>query len=412
MSRVLHRAGGTPPVAVGGEGIRLRLADGTTIIDASGGAAVACLGHGNRRVAEAIGRQAGAMAYAHTGFFSSEPAERLAEMILDGSPGGLTHAYFCSSGSEGTEAGLKLARQYFVEIGQPRRTRFIARRQSYHGNTLGALAAGGNMMRRAMFEPVLSGAFSHVSPCFAYRFQGRDETEAGYVDRLADELEAEFQRLGPETVIAFMAEPVVGATSGCVAAVAGYFERMRAVCDRHGALLILDEVMCGMGRTGTTHAWDQEGVTPDIQVIAKGLGGGYQPIGGILIAGRVVDAVRAGSGAFMHGHTYQAHPVACAGALEVQRVIAEDGLLANVRAMGARLEQALTERLGNHPHVGDIRGRGLFWAIEFVADRASRAAFDPKLRLNERVKQAAMAEGVAIYPMGGTIDGRQGDHVI
>ncbi|MGA9868091.1 MAG: aspartate aminotransferase family protein [Acetobacteraceae bacterium] len=412
MSRVLHRAGGTPSVAVGGEGICLRLADGRSIIDASGGAAVACLGHGNRRVAEAIGRQAGAMAYAHTGFFSSEPAERLADMILDGSPGGLTHAYFCSSGSEGTEAALKLARQYFVEIGQPERTRFIARRQGYHGNTLGALAAGGNMMRRALYEPILSPAFSHVSPAFAYRFQRRDETEAQYVTRLADELEAEFQRLGPENVVAFIAEPVVGATSGCVAAPPGYFERMRAICDRHGALLILDEVMCGMGRTGTTHAWQQEGVTPDIQVVAKGLGGGYQPIGGILIGGRVVEAVRAGSGAFMHGHTYQAHPVACAGALEVQRVIAEEGLVANVAAMGTRLEQGLIERLGNHPHVGDIRGRGLFWAMEFVADRASRRVFDPALRLNERVKQAALDEGIAIYPMGGTIDGRQGDHVI
>jgi len=412
VSRVLHRAGGTPPVAVGGEGIRLRLADGRSIIDASGGAAVACLGHGNRRVAEAIGRQAGAMAYAHTGFFSSEPAERLADMILDGSPGGLTHAYFCSSGSEGTEAALKLARQYFVEIGQPERTRFIARRQGYHGNTLGALAAGGNMMRRALYEPILSPAFSHVSPAFAYRFQRRDETEAQYVARLADELEAEFQRLGPESVVAFIAEPVVGATSGCAAAPPGYFERVRAICDRHGALLILDEVMCGMGRTGTTHAWQQEGVTPDIQVIAKGLGGGYQPIGGILIGGRIVDAVRTGSGSFMHGHTYQAHPVACAGALEVQRVIAEEGLVANVAAMGARLEQGLTERLGNHSHVGDIRGRGLFWAVEFVTDRASRGVFDPALRLNERVKQAALDEGVAIYPMGGTIDGRQGDHVI
>ncbi len=412
MSRVLHRSGAIPPVAVGGDGIRLHLADGHAIIDASGGAAVACIGHGNRRVAEAIARQAGALAYAHTGTFSSEPAERLAELILDGTPGGLTHAYFCSSGSEGTEAALKLARQYFAEIGQPRRTRFIARRQSYHGNTLGALAAGGNMMRRALYEPLLSQAFTHVSPCFAYRFKRNDESEAQYLDRLTEELEAEFQRLGPETVIGFIAEPVVGATAGCVTALPGYFERVRAICDRHGALLILDEVMCGMGRTGTTHAWEHEGVTPDIQVIAKGLGGGYQPIGGVLIAGRIVEAIRAGSGGFMHGHTYQAHPVACAGALEVQRIIREQDLVANVRRMGARLEQALAERLGNHPHIGDIRGRGLFWAVEFVADRASRAVFNPALRLNERVKQETLAEGVAIYPMGGTIDGRQGDHVI
>jgi adenosylmethionine-8-amino-7-oxononanoate aminotransferase len=412
MSRVLHRSGAIPPTAIGGEGIYLHTADGRKIIDASGGAAVACLGHGNKRIAEAIGKQAASMAYAHTGTFISQPAEDLADIILQDQPGGLTHAWFCSSGSEGNEAALKLARQYFVEIGQPQRTRFIARRQSYHGTTLGALAAGGNMMRRALYEPILGQAFSLVSPCFAYRFKRDDETDAQYLDRLADELEAEFQRLGPENVIAFLAEPVVGATTGCVAALPGYFKRVREICDRHGALLILDEVMCGMGRTGTMHAWEQEGVTPDIQVIAKGLGSGYQPIGGLLISGRIVQALHHGSGGFMHGQTYQAHPVACAAALEVQRIIREDNLLENVRAMGARLETALTERFGNHRHVGDIRGRGLFWAIEFVQDRASKQIFDPALKLNERVKQAGIARGVATYPMGGTIDGTRGDHVI
>ncbi len=411
-SRVLHRAGGAPPIAASGEGIYLTLANGQKIIDGSGGAAVACLGHGNRRIAEAIGRQAATLAYAHTGFFSSQSAEDLAHIVLDGEPGGLSHAYFCSSGSEGTEAALKLARQYFVELGQQQRTHIIARRQGYHGNTLGALAAGGNMMRRALYEPILSNAFSLVSPCFAYRFQRDDETDAQYVDRLADELEAEFLRLGPDTVVAFMAETVVGATTGCVAALPGYFKRMREVCDRHGALLILDEVMCGMGRTGTMHAWEQEGITPDLQVVAKGLGGGYQPIGGVLIAGKIVDAINHGSGGFMHGHTYQAHPVACAAALEVQRIIRDDNLLENVRAMGARLETALTERFGNHRHVGDIRGRGLFWALEFVTDRASKQVFDPALKFNERVKREALANGVALYPMGGTIDGSRGDHII
>jgi adenosylmethionine-8-amino-7-oxononanoate aminotransferase len=412
MSRVLHRSGGMPPVAVGGEGIRLRLADGREIIDASGGAAVACLGHGNARVAAAIGRQAATLAYAHTGFFTSEPAEALADLILQGSPGGLTHAWFCSSGSEGTEAALKLARQYFVECGQPARTRFIARRQSYHGNTLGALAAGGNMARRALYQPILSDAFTHVSPAFAYRFRNEGESEAQYVDRLAAELEAEFARLGPETVIGFIAEPVVGATAGCVPPPAGYFRRVREICDRHGALLILDEVMCGMGRTGTMHAWEQEGVSPDLQIVAKGLGGGYQPIGGILIAERIVAALAAGSGAFVHGHTYQAHPVACAAALEVQRIIREDGLVDNVRAMGTRLEATLTERFGNHAHVGDIRGRGLFWSIELVSDRATKRVFDPAMKLHERVKRAALERGLAVYPMGGTIDGKQGDHVL
>jgi adenosylmethionine-8-amino-7-oxononanoate aminotransferase len=411
-SRVLHRSGGQPPVAVSGDGIYLQLADGSRIIDASGGAAVSCLGHGNRRIAEAIGRQAAAMAYAHTGTFSSQPAEDLAHIVLDGEPGDLSHAYFCSSGSEGTEASLKLARQYFVEIGQPQRVHFIARRQGYHGNTLGALAAGGNLMRRALYEPILSPAFSLVSPCFAYRFQNQGESDAQYVDRLANELEAEFQRLGPDTVAAFLAETVVGATTGCVTALPGYFRRVREICDRHGALLILDEVMCGMGRTGTMHAWEQEGIAPDLQVVAKGLGGGYQPIGGVLIARQIVEAISNGSGGFMHGHTYQAHPVACAAALEVQRIIRDDGLLENVRAMGARLETALNERFGNHRHVGDIRGRGLFWALEFVSDRATKQVFDPALKVNDRVKRAALANGVAIYPMGGTIDGRHGDHVL
>jgi adenosylmethionine-8-amino-7-oxononanoate aminotransferase len=412
MSRVLHRSGAIPPVAVGGEGIFLHLADGTKVIDASGGAAVACLGHGNQRIAEAIGRQAATMAYAHTGTFISQPAEDLADIILRDEPGGLTRAWFCSSGSEGNEAALKLARQYFMELGQPQRTRFISRRQGYHGTTLGALAAGGNMMRRSLYEPILSHAFSLVSPCFAYRFKRDDETDAQYVDRLAGELDWEFQRVGPDSVIAFLAETVVGATTGCVTAVAGYFKRVREICDRYGALLILDEVMCGMGRTGTMHAWEQEGISPDIQVIAKGLGSGYQPIGGLLIAGRVVDALHRGSGGFMHGQTYQAHPVACAAALEVQRIIREDNLLDNVRAMGARLETALTERFGNHRHVGDVRGRGLFWAIELVAERASKRVFHPGLKMNERVKREALARGVATYPMGGTIDGTQGDHVI
>ena len=412
MSRVLHRSGGTPPVAVGGHGVWLRLADGREILDGSGGAAVACLGHGDARVAAAIGAQAGRLAYAHTGFFTSEPAEALADAILEGSPGGLTHAWFCSSGSEGTEAAVKLARQYFTEIGQPARTCFIARRQSYHGNTLGALSAGGNMARRALYQPILSEAFSHVSPAFAYRFQNDHEDEAAYVDRLAAELEAEFARLGPERVIGFIAEPVVGATAGCVPAPAGYFRRVREICDRHGALLILDEVMCGMGRTGTMHAWEQEGVAPDLQIVAKGLGGGYQPIGGILISGRIIAALAAGSGGFVHGHTYQAHPVACAAALEVQRIIRADGLLENVRAMGARLEAGLTERFGNHAHVGDIRGRGLFWAIELVSERAGKMVFDPARKLHERVKREALARGLAVYPMGGTIDGMAGDHVL
>jgi len=413
-SRVLHRnlRGAPPPIAVGGHGVWLRAADGREVLDASGGAAVSCLGHQHPRIVEAIRRQAGALAYAHTSFFSSEPAEALAEELVGHEPGGLAWAYFVSGGSEAVEAALKMARQYFVEIGQPARGNFIARRQSYHGNTLGALAAGGNAWRREPYAPLLSHAFSHVSPAFAYHEQRDHETEAEFTTRLAQELEAEFQRLGPDTVAAFVAEPVVGATAGCVPAPAGYFRAVREVCDRHGALLILDEVMCGMGRTGTLHAWEQEGVTPDIEAIAKGLGGGYQPIGAVLASGRVVGALRVGSGSFQHGHTYLAHPTACAAALAVQQVIREDGLLARVQERGSLLERLLTERLGNHRHVGDIRGRGLFQGIELVADRSTKAAFDPKLKLHARVKAAAFARGLGCYPAGGTVDGVRGDHVL
>jgi adenosylmethionine-8-amino-7-oxononanoate aminotransferase len=413
MSHVVHRSlRATPPKAVRGEGIHVFDEHGRAIIDGSSGAAVSCLGHGHPEIIAAMKRQADQLCYAHTGFFSCEAAEELADLLVGHAPGGLTHVYFCSSGSEGNEAALKIARQYFYETGQPQRTQFIARRQSYHGNTLGALAAGGNAMRRAPYAPILADAFSHVAPCYPYRDQQPGETDAHYVQRLADELEAEFQRLGPQNVIAFIAETVVGATLGCVTALPGYFPTMRAVCDRHGALLILDEVMCGIGRCGTMHAWEAEGVSPDIQIIAKGLGGGYQPIGGILVGGRIIEGIAAGSGSFMHGHTYQAHPMACAAAVAVQQVIARDKLLANVGAMGARLEQRLHERLGNLPHTGQIRGRGLFWAVEFVVDRASKATFPPQRKLSQRIKEAAFAGGLACYPMGGTIDGIHGDHVL
>ena len=412
-SRILYRSlRETPPPAVGGHGVWLIAADGREILDGSGGAAVSCLGHQHPRVLEAMARQSEKLAFAHTGFFTSEPAEELAQELLGHEPGGLAYLYPVSGGSEAIEAALKMARQYFLEIGQPQRTRFIARRQSYHGNTLGALAAGGNAWRREPYKPLLADAFSHVTPAFAYREKRDEETEDAFVRRLIAELEAEFERLGPDTVAGFIAEPVVGATIGCVPASEGYFRAVRELCDRHGALLILDEVMCGMGRTGTLHAWEQEGITPDIQVVAKGLGGGYQPIGATLATNRVVDALRAGSGAFQHGHTYLAHPMACAAALAVQRVIREDNLLARVREMGELLEQRLTERFGNHRHVGDIRGRGLFRAIEIVKDRASKATFDPALKTHARIKKAAFERGLACYPMGGTVDGKSGDHVL
>jgi adenosylmethionine-8-amino-7-oxononanoate aminotransferase len=412
-SRVLHRSlREAPPKAIGGEGVWLIAEDGRKVLDASGGAAVSCLGHQHPRLLQAMAKQASKLAYAHTAFFSSEPAEMLAETLVGHEPGGLAYAYFVSGGSEAIEASIKLARQYFIERGEPQRRHFIARRQSYHGNTLGALAAGGNAWRREPYAPLLSSAFSHVTPAFAYHERRDHEQDGDFVARLAAELEAEFQRLGPDTIAAFIAEPVVGATAGCVTAPDGYFRAVRAICDRHGALLILDEVMCGMGRTGTTHAWEQEGIAPDIQAIAKGLGGGYQPIGAMLARGAIIDTIRDGSGAFQHGHTYLAHPLACAAALEVQRVIHDENLLDRVKERGRQLEQRLTERFGNHRHVGDIRGRGLFWAVELVADRASRTSFDPALKLHQKIKAAAFANGLGCYPSGGTVDGRRGDHVL
>ncbi|WP_291296036.1 aspartate aminotransferase family protein [Elioraea sp.] len=410
-SRILHRTlRARPPVAVSASGLWIEDDQGNRYADACGGAAVSCLGHAHPAVVEAVRDQVGRLEYVHTGFFSNQPAEDLADVLLTDAPAGLTHAYFVSGGSEAVEAALKLARQYFVERGETGRTHFIARRQSYHGNTLGALAVGGNMARRAIYAPILMQA-SHVDPCFAYRFQEPGETEEEYGLRAAQSLEDEILRHPPGTVAAFLAETVVGATAGSVPPVAGYFKRIREICDRHGVLLILDEVMSGMGRCGSLHACTPEGIAPDILVVAKGLGAGFQPIGALLVAGNIIAAIRDGSGSFQHGHTYLSHPVACAAALAVQRELREGGLVARVGAMGEVLSDLLTERFGNHAHVGDIRGRGLFWSIELVEDRASKRPFDPARKLHARVKEAAMARGLLVYPMGGTIDGTVGDHV-
>ncbi|QKH33819.1 aspartate aminotransferase family protein [Achromobacter pestifer] len=411
-THVMHRSlRQTPPVAVRGQGVWVYDSAGRSYLDGSGGAAVSCLGHNHPDVQAAMHAQIDALAYAHTSFFTTEVAEQLAERLVADAPPGISHAYFVSGGSEAVEAALKMARQYFVEIGQPERRHIVARRQSYHGNTLGALAVGGNAWRRAQFAPLLIEV-EHVSPCYAYRDQREDESAEQYGERLAQELEQTFERLGPGTVMAFVAEPVVGATAGAVTAVPGYFRRIREVCDRHGVLLIADEVMCGMGRTGTLYAVEQEGVTPDLITIAKGLGGGYQPIGAVMVQQRIVAAMQQGSGFFQHGHTYLGHAIACAASLAVQDVIRRDGLLARVQAQGAGLRQRLDSALGAHPHVGDIRGRGLFMGVELVQDRASKQTFDPALSLHARIKREAMARGLMVYPMGGTIDGRQGDHVL
>jgi len=412
MTKIFHR---NPkqnlPVAVGGEGIVLIDSQGRRYIDACGGAAVSCLGHGHARVIAAIKQQVEQLAYAHTAFFTTAPAEELAELLTAAAPGTLNHVYFLSGGSEAVEAGLKLARQYFVETGQPQRQLFIARRQSYHGNTLGALAIGGNAWRREAFLPLLIQAH-HVAPCYAYRDQLHGETDQQYVQRLADELEQKILELGADKVAAFVAETVVGATAGAVPPVADYFRKIRAICDKYGVLLILDEVMSGMGRTGYLFACEEDGIVPDIVLIAKGLGAGYQAIGAMLCTDRIYAAITAGSGFFQHGHTYIGHATACAAALAVQQTIQDEDLLSNVLARGEQLRAALRQALAEHPHVGDVRGRGLFVGVELVAERDTKAAIDPVLRTHAKVKAEAMSRGLLVYPMGGTIDGKSGDHIL
>lgn len=412
MSHVFPRhCHATFPTAVGGDGCYLIDADGKRYFDGSGGAAVSCLGHSNDRVKQAIKDQVDKLAFAHTGFFTSEPAEALAALLVEHAPEGIDRVYFVSGGSEAVEAAIKLARQYHVERGEPQRRHVIARRQSYHGNTLGALAAGGNAWRQAQFAPLLIEV-SHIAPCYEYAERRETESLADYGQRVADELEAEILRLGEDSVMAFLAEPVVGATLGAVPAVEGYFTRIREICDRYGVLLILDEVMCGMGRTGHLFACEAEEVRPDILCIAKGLGAGYQPIGAMLCSAEIYRAVADGSGFFQHGHTYIGHPVAAAAGLAVVREMLEKDLPRQVRARGAYLETRLRGAFGQHPHVGDIRGRGLFWGVELVADRETRRPFAQKHGLAGKLKKAAFGEGLICYPMPGTRDGKIGDHVL
>ena len=412
MSHVFGRnAKTTLPVAVAGEGCYLIDADGKRYLDGSGGAAVSCLGHSNQSVKDAVKNQIDDLAFAHTGFFTSKPAESLGDKLIAHAPAGLDRVYFVSGGSEAVEAAIKLARQYHVERGDSDRHILIARRQSYHGNTIGALSASGNLWRRQMFQPILLET-SHISPCYAWRDQQDGETTSAYGQRVANELEAEILRLGADKVMAFIAEPVVGATLGAVPAVEGYFRRIREICDQYGVLLILDEVMCGMGRTGHIYACEEDGVAPDILTIAKGLGAGYQPIGAMLASATIFDTIANGSGFFQHGHTYLGHPVATAGASAVLDIIGTDDMMETVRNKGTRLRAALTDRFGQHPHVGDIRGRGLFQGMEFVEDRESKTPFDPAKAVNKIFKAAAFEAGLICYPMGGTIDGQHGDHVL
>ncbi|KAL7949185.1 pyridoxal phosphate-dependent transferase [Trichoderma barbatum] len=418
-SAVLHRDLKQVPFRViSSSGFYLQFDDGRRILDATGGAAVSCIGHGDLRVIDAITAQAKTLDYCHTMFYSCPSAEDLCKQLITSTNGQMAKAFIVSSGSEAMEAAMKLCRQYFIELSipEPSRTHFIARRESYHGTTLGALSVGCHLGRRAIYEPILMKNISHVSPCNAYRNKMGNESIAEYVARLAKELDDEFQRVGSQNVCAFIAEPVVGAALGCIPAVEGYFKAMKAVCDKYGALLVLDEVMCGMGRTGTMHAWEQEGVVPDIQTIGKGLGGGYAPIAGLLVGHRVIKTLENGSGRFSHGQTYQAHPISCAAAAEVHRIMQSEDLVHNASRMGKYLGSLLKQKLGHHRYVGDIRGRGLFWGIEFIKDKDSKAPFDRELDIAMLVHQKGLglteSNGILLYPGSGTVDGKLGDHIL
>ena len=422
MTHVFHRQLKSPlPVAVSGQGAYIIDSTGKRYLDASGGAAVSCLGHSDAEVVAAVKAQLDRLPFAHTGFFTTEAMEELADRLVAAAPRpegeeaagtrALDKVYFVSGGSEAVEAALKLARQACLDRGEPGRDLFIARRQSYHGNTLGALAVGGNAWRREPFQPLLMPA-EHIAPCYAYREQRAGESDADYGMRAADALEEKIQEVGAHRVIAFVAETVVGATLGAVPPAPGYFRRIREICDRHGILLILDEVMSGMGRTGHLFACAEDGVVPDLLCIAKGLGAGYQPLGAVLCSAGIYDTIQGGTGYFQHGHTYSGHAAACAGGLAVQKAIAARDLLPRVRKMGTALSERLQARFGNHPFVGDLRGRGLFQGMELVADRGAKTPFDPSLKLNARIKARAMEAGLICYPMGGTIDGVAGDHVL
>jgi adenosylmethionine-8-amino-7-oxononanoate aminotransferase len=411
-SAVFHRQSrSTPAMAVGGEGAYLIDRNGRRYLDASGGAAVSCLGHGNPAVRQAIHEQADRLAYAHSAFFTTEPAEELGRRLCAGAGEAFSRAYFVSGGSEANETAIKLCRQYHYERGEAARSKFIARRQSYHGNTLGALSLSGNPGRRALYAPLLLDV-SHVEPCFSYRHQQAGESDADYAARAAASLEEEILRLGPETVAAFFAETVVGATAGAVPPVADYFRRVREICDRYGVLLVLDEVMAGMGRTGTLFAFQHEGIVPDLVTCAKGLGAGYQPIGAVIVKETIHQAIAAGSGAFRNGFTYNGHAIACAAANAVLAEIETKDLLERCRNLGDGLRERLHVAFGQHPHVGDIRGRGLFVGLEFVADRSTKSTFEPDAQLAANLRAIALGNGLVCYPASGTADGVRGDHVL
>ncbi|VUC25585.1 unnamed protein product [Clonostachys rosea] len=415
QSHILHRAfGQRPEKVVSAKGIQLMLESGKTMYDATCGPSVSVLGHHQPKVTDAITRQLNQVAYIYSGArFTADPNEELASMILESRPGGLSKAIFVNSGSEATDAAIKLATQYWHERGLPNKSHVISRKQSYHGNTIGALNVSGHTSRREIYRDWISHNVSFVDSCYAFRLQKAGESTNQYVQRLRDQLEAEIIRVGPDNISAFIAETVSGTTLGCLPPVPGYFKAVRDLCDKYDILLILDEIMCGMGKTGTMHAWEQEGIRgPDIQTIGKALGGGFVPLSGVLLHQKIFDALAAGSKGLLHGHTFQAHPIATAAAVAVQKIIKEQDLLNNVTRMGRILEDTLEEMIRPLPFVADIRGRGLFWAVEFLVDPEKGVAFPEDSRFCNKVVDAAFENGLNILGNLGVTGDIHVEHII
>jgi adenosylmethionine-8-amino-7-oxononanoate aminotransferase len=397
-------------MAVRGEGMYLVDVDGKQYLDMSGGAAVSCLGHGHPDVVRAVQEQAGKLAFAHTAFFTNEPQEDLAARLAKRFHEKDAAVWFTSGGSESNETALKIAWQYWRTQGQVDKTIIISRQFSYHGGTLGATSISGSVVRRAPYERVLHD-WPRISPCYPWRHKFDDETERQYGHRVAAELDEAIRLAGAENVAAFIAEPVVGATLGVVPPAPGYFQEIRRICDEHQVLFIADEVMCGSGRCGTFYACEQDNVLPDMVTIAKGLGGGYQPLGAIITRRHVRDAIADDPGGFAHGHTYIGHAISCAAGVAIQKCL-DDGLLESVSGKGEMLQEVLRERFHDHPAVGDIRGRGLFAGIEFVASRDTKMPFSADEKIPSKLKSAAMEYGLICYPGGGSVDGKRGAHML
>ncbi|NQY93168.1 MAG: aspartate aminotransferase family protein [Campylobacteraceae bacterium] len=400
------------PIAVKGDGIYIIDQNGKKYLDGCSGAAVSCLGHSDESVRTAIKKQIDTLAYAHTSFMTTEPAEELAHMLIEKAPDNIKKVYFLSGGSEAVETALKLIRQYHLEKKEPKRQNIIARLQSYHGNTLTTLGVGGNVKRKEPFLPYLSDCMHHINPVYAYRLKNDNETMDEYGIRAANYLEEKILELGADTVAAFVAEPLVGSTLGAVGAPKTYFKRIREICDQYGVLLLFDEIMCGTGRTGYMFASEYTQVKPDLITIAKGIGGGYQPLAATLISEKILSAIEEGSGQFSHGHTYIGHATACAAGVAVLKAFDERNLLDNVQKMGKLLKDTLKDRFKDHKNIGDIRGKGLFIGIELVKDRTTKECFDPKLQIYAEIKSTAKELGLLCYPMGGTDFGKAGDHVL